>query len=352
MTNLEDQASLDDVSRLARAKAYARTNWLALFSAFVIGLGLPLWKILVVERPSLHVEVTGLDVSAPEAALNLDTAGLRDVAEVIQGETFGEQSEIKADHVTRILAQRKTRLAKVTEQRAATKSKFAELEKKKASLTVQDVREFGSNLSQLWLLRDLPAMIGTSTGPLPEDKKNIVLASITKKMEDDETSLAKDVKLVEDAIAQFEQYKAKAQTDAANVRVECAVSNSGGGAISLKPQGLIRVSLGGSNYLDVQLRVQQYETLGDLAPKTSKIIRLASDPLQKLGGDERERVINYFKQSAPAELYLIDIRGNSYHSDVVPFAKGLYDQSAYDSLRVAAGDRNKSTFLGSMFSSR
>ncbi len=44
---------------------YLRKNWLPIFSAFVIGLGFPLWKLLAWETPNVRLEIAALDKVVP-----------------------------------------------------------------------------------------------------------------------------------------------------------------------------------------------------------------------------------------------------------------------------------------------
>ncbi len=122
----------------------------------------------------------------------------------------------------------------------------------------------------------------------------------------------------------------------ARVVVDCAVSNSGAGALSLKPQGLLRIYLGGANYFDVELGIETYGDKGNLAPRSSAIMRLSSQPLEEMRLPDQDQIKTYFRQNAPATLFLIDINGKVHQSNTVPFARGLYQQSVLDDLRKAA----------------
>src|SRR6184192_1950450 len=53
-----------------RLTKYIGANWLPLFSALVLGLGLPLWRYLFVETAVLHVELTGVDMVEPAHTLD------------------------------------------------------------------------------------------------------------------------------------------------------------------------------------------------------------------------------------------------------------------------------------------
>src|SRR5206468_3135398 len=93
----------------------------------------------------------------------------------------------------------------------------------------------------------------------------------------------------------------------ARIWATAAVANSGRGAISLRREGILRVFLGGSNYIDLELVVDKYETHADLTPKTSRIISLFSDPLKDMKTSDQERIVSYWGQNVPCKLFLTDI---------------------------------------------
>jgi hypothetical protein len=91
------------------------------------------------------------------------------------------------------------------------------------------------------------------------------------------------------------------------------------------------------------------DKVGDLLAKSSKVFLLRSRPLLELSKPEREQIDSYFKQNTPAQLFLVDIRGNVYRSNTVPFARGLYEQSVYDALRAAAASDKSAPVLAKLF---
>ena len=97
--------------------------------------------------------------------------------------------------------------------------------------------------------------------------------------------------------------------------------------------------MGGNNYVDVELNMEQYDTKGDMQPRSSRIVTYKSDQLEKFRESDQEKINSYFKQNVPAALFIMDINGKVYQSNTIPFAQGLYQQSVFDRLRSEASKR-------------
>ncbi|MGY2338930.1 hypothetical protein ACW9HW_06755 [Pseudomonas sp. SDO5532_S415] len=145
--------------------------------------------------------------------------------------------------------------------------------------------------------------------------------------------------LLEKAEKQWNSYQTTVLPDLARLEVTAAIGNRGAGATSLKPQGLLRANLGDGNYLDVSMKLSGYETssnLAELQSKSFKVVRFQSDELQTMNPADRQRFKTFLGNVSPATIYVVDVRGNTYFSNSVPFSPGVYEQKVYDSLKQYA----------------
>lgn len=156
----------------------------------------------------------------------------------------------------------------------------------------------------------------------------------------------KHIKQINDEISysldEIKAYREKIDKQEAKIAVTVVVSNSGDGATTLKPQGLLRTDLGQGNYLDINLKILNYDSgNSDIKPRSATILKLESQPIGKMSPDDRERFLNFFKNTSPTSLFVTDVRGDYYRSNVIPFAQGIYEQKIYDGLKNYASTPQK-----------
>lgn len=333
-------------SAVSAVRMYLGKNWLPLFSAFVIGLGLPMWRYSVVEKPALRIEITQVEMDTPAKKLRLRaTVPLRPVVEMYEQvlpSAFREAVPDEAaldDLVTAIDRRREflTKRAKVVEEArkiyddVRTKPTWSWREARDTYNKIQATADFLVPDPDD-LVIDMPADVA----PVPVEITSAWLTSLDTGLKRNGESYRSLLEKVTAAQASVDQYRTTLSTSKAQIKVHCAVGNSGGGAISLKPQALLRAHLGGENFIDVRMKIDNYEDSGELEPKGSKILKIASDPLESMSPKDREQIAAYFKGNTPAQLFLMDIENRAYVSNIVPFASGLYDDKVYELLRSAA----------------
>lgn len=336
---------MEDGSRLAAVRRYVRQNWLALFSAFVLGLGFPLWKMLVVEQPDVYVEVTDIDKRADGARIDIskDPDFKFLVGESPEDFEFAavaigaRRAEVDVEELRRLIDTFADSTERLTARIDSYKKRRDEIQN--APLTLDAARRANGPL-----LREVnidPTIFTQNNVAAIADMKNELLARYDETIQGWTESMTTRRQTVERTRAELEKRLQTMNLREARVRIDCAVSNSGGGGISMKPQGLLRVYLGGNNYFDVPVRILKLDgepasDAGELAARASKSITFVSDQLQEMRRGDQDRINTYFRQNVPAKLFLIDIRGNAYSSNVVPFAKGLYEQTVFDRLSAEA----------------
>lgn len=143
------------------------------------------------------------------------------------------------------------------------------------------------------------------------------------------------IKLAQDEI---EAFRSKSEKTDAKILVTAAITNAGDGSTTLKPQALLRTDLGQGNYLDINLKISNYDR-SEVKPRGASIVRFESAPISQLAPQDQERFINFFKNTSPTNLFVVDVRNNYHRSNTIPFAQGIYEQKIFDGLKGYATDR-------------
>lgn len=328
-----------------RFKAYAIKNWIPLFSAFVLGLGFPLWKIFIYETADISVEVT--EVERRSDVIHIEV--FRDPAfkPLFEGRrlpfdfqdfdsTSSGNGSMTLPQLERYLDSRKDFLdredGRITEQRRRIEEIRAT-----TRLDLNYANKLNGPLSPE--IEFDPSIFRDNRNIEIEQLRNKFISRYQQDTETREKLLSESRKAYDGARAAFAQRQEQANLKLARINLKGAISNSGAGAISLRPQGFLRVYLGGNNYVDIELNMEQYDTKGDMQPRSSKIVGYKSDAIGTLRDTDQDKINTYFKQNVPAALFIIDINGKVYQSNTIPFAQGLYQQSVFDMLRSTASKR-------------
>jgi hypothetical protein len=165
------------------------------------------------------------------------------------------------------------------------------------------------------------------------------LKRIVKHVEDRVKSLDR---LVNSAETEFASYKTHAEKTDAKIILIAAISNSGDGSTTLKPQALLRADLGQGNYLDINLRIANYEAgVGEIKPRGTNILKFESPPISSMAPQDKDRFLNFFKNTSPTNLYVVDVKGKYYVSNTIPFAQGIYEQKIFDGLKTHAVEKTR-----------
>jgi len=141
--------------------------------------------------------------------------------------------------------------------------------------------------------------------------------------------------LVKLAQEEIEAFRSKSEKTDAKIVVTAAITNSGDGSTTLKPQALLRADLGQGNYLDINLKISNYDR-SEVKPRGASIVRFESAPISQLAPQDQERFLNFFKNTSPTNLFVVDVRNNYHRSNTIPFAQGIYEQRIFDGLKTFA----------------
>ena len=165
---------------------------------------------------------------------------------------------------------------------------------------------------------------------------------------DDAKKLAKSLRdrldgkkiLVKAARDELETYRAKTEKTEAKIVVTAAITNSGDGSTTLKPQALLRTDLGQGNYLDISLDISNYQG-SEIKPRGASIVRFESPPISQMAPQDQKRFLDFFKNTSPTNLIVVDARNRYYRSNTIPFAQGIYEQKIFDGLKDFASRQPK-----------
>ena len=180
------------------------------------------------------------------------------------------------------------------------------------------------------------------TSRLFEDENDVshLPYDLAKKLTDDlEVRIQDREKLVAAAEGEVKSYSEGAAKSDAKIIVTAAISNAGDGATTLKPQALLRADLGQGNYLDIDLKISQRQYdggSGEIKARGTSVLKFESQPLNRMAPSDRERFTNFFKNTSPTNLFVVDVRGGYHKSNTIPFAQGIYEQKIFDGLKAFA----------------
>lgn len=139
--------------------------------------------------------------------------------------------------------------------------------------------------------------------------------------------------LLKRAQEEIEVFRTKSEKTDAKIVVTAAITNSGDGSITLKPQALLRTDLGQGNYLDINLKILSPERNSEIKPRGASIATFQSPPISQMAPQDQERFLSFFKNTSPTNPFVVDVRNNYHRSNTIPFAQGIYEQKIFDGLK-------------------
>lgn len=334
--------ALEPLSTGQRLRIYLQENWLSIFSAFVLGLAFPIWKIYVYEAPDISVEVTEVDKTSEAVKIEIS----RDPAfkplfenRFPSGIFFDDDARARGVDLAQLERMIETRKDALEREESRLPDQRRNLDELRNSQRFDAQIASRINSPLVPEIDFDPKLFRDGKQADIDRLKAKFVARLEVDLEERERNLVNQKKAFEVAKTAFTLRQQQANLKLAKLAIKCAISNSGAGAISLRPQAFLRVYLGGNNYVDVELNMRSYDQKGDMQPKSSRIVTYESDPMEKLRESDQDKINTYFKQNVPAVLFIVDINARVYQSNTVPFAQGLYQQSVFDRLRSEASKR-------------
>jgi hypothetical protein len=284
------------LSAAARARLATAIKWVT--PALIVSIAIPLWRTYWVETADLHLEVTQVERRATENARLVDISRdenlrfLLDTRGIFAGRSVEPAAPRDIADVERLLDQYQRDYV------TSAEASIASLRKRLDEITVG---------SMTWeLARKLNNPLDDEVEVRRQEfeaKKSdqIYLASLVEAfkeryqvaLKEQTDTLTASSDNVRKGNLRLQAIKDDLDKREARVWVGSAVTNSGRGAISLRREGVLRVYLGGSSYIDLELEVDKYDTKADLQPKSSRIINFFSAPLRTLKTADQDRILSY-----------------------------------------------------------
>lgn len=286
-------------------------------------------NFLDLKQPSVAIEITGIEQiasAATDIGSSQDFKALRSINDSLRDDS-SRNSDLNADGMQRIVERARSRLADA-------KADFVKIrEKLQTALQASEVPEKPEALR----LRSLPLELLDD-----DDLMRLPRPQLKAAIDQRETRFHEEEEKLALAELEVKNYRERTEKLEAKIVVTVAVSNSGDGATTLKPQALLRTDLGQGNYLDINLRIQGYGPgTSEIKPRSTVVILLESQPIRRMAPDDRERFISFFKNTSPTNLFVADVRGSFYKSNTIPFAQGIYEQKIYDGLKAYAASSRR-----------
>lgn len=276
-------------------------------------------------QPEIAVEITGIEQitsATTDISSSPDFKSLRAIDD--REDDSQKKTDLNADEMQRLVDRARSRLADAR----ADFNKFNE----KLQVALQQPENSEREA------RPMPPLQFLDEEELLDVPKSAIRAYIEQR----KTGFRTREELISLAEIEVKNYKELTEKLEAKIVVTAAVSNSGDGATTLKPQALLRTDLGQGNYLDINLKVQSYGSgNSEIEPRSTAVLQLESQPIRRMAPDDRERFISFFKNTSPTNLFVTDVRGDYYKSNTIPFAQGIYEQKIYDGLKTFASSARR-----------
>jgi len=320
---------------------------LGLFVAFAV----PLWQAFFVNAPSLSVEISAIKRTVSDAAL----ISLEDYPELSSLRPVSSRGDIYLPAFIEL---------------EDTRRFFAS--PGKASLSLLQLEQLLGSSKQL--LRDLPSQIEERKVDV-EKIRGLTPAAFTKyecdrlnrpldpEIEFDPDNKEKTLEEIRDSyqkrLDELEKRYADIQTNIPTAErkieqlrnelinnrsiftISASLINSGRSNTAIKVPGLLRVSIGEGNYIDLKLTLKDFENKSEITANGTRIIVFESPEVSSLPEEDRKLINTYWGQSVNARLLLEDIHSKIYVSNPIAFAEGLYQKIIYDRLAQAASVQSK-----------
>jgi hypothetical protein len=118
--------------------------------------------------------------------------------------------------------------------------------------------------------------------------------------------------------------------------VEVVATNNGRASISLRPVAMIRVRISDHNYVDVQLKMEDYQSQSELTPASTKLLHYRSEAVYHFPIEDQKLVNTFWGSTGRARLFNLDTKQKIYVSNEIAFADNGNQKLMFDRLKEAA----------------
>jgi len=169
----------------------------------------------------------------------------------------------------------------------------------------------------------------------PDDKESVlkeVIAQYQKRLESAEKRFAELQANLPAAERKAELLRKELIDNRSFFTISASLVNSGRTNTAIKAPGLLRVSIGEGNYIDIKLTMKDFETRSEISANGTRIVVFDSPEISSFPEDDRRLINTYWGQSISVRLFIEDIHERCYGSNKIAFAEGLYQKTIYDRL--------------------
>lgn len=348
-----------------KARKFSRDHFVAILGVItgaVIAVAVPFWDTYVVQTSELNIEIISIERPvSDDAGVLLDSVeDLRFLKKYTQESSLARildeedllsgKKQFNAEQLKKLLNRTKESfkgLSKKIESQSKNVDKVSVIKPEQLSFiqfdtlnrplprdkqVPRDIQQFRENRKNI--NENMP-YFQELIEKLTESYKEVLDESNNKYIE-----LQNGIPIAERVIEKISQ---KLQDNNSYFSISAVLSNSGRASTSVKRPALLRIYIGSQNYVDLELKLQDYKNTAEISEYGAQIATYHSEEISKLPEDDQNLINTYWGQSVPAVLFKEDIAGNVLQSNEITFSEGLNEKLIIDRLRQFASiyTRNK-----------
>ena len=136
--------------------------------------------------------------------------------------------------------------------------------------------------------------------------------------------------------AQLTKIKREQQELYSFFEVDVVATNNGRASTSLRPVAMVRVNISDNNYVDLKLRMLNYQEQSELTPASTKLLHYRSEELHLFPVEDRMLANTFWGSTGHARLLNLDTKHQVYVSNRIAFADNTNQKVMFDRLKEAA----------------
>lgn len=167
-----------------------------------------------------------------------------------------------------------------------------------------------------------------------ETSKRIIIEKIDERITFLDKQRSDFIRKIPEIENQVKEIKKSIEDNLTIIEVSTVVVNSGKSSVSLRSQALLRVDIGDNNFIELPMKMLEFDSNSEIPSQGAKVIKYTSKKLNELQKQDQETVINYWGQVAPSTLYVMDMFRKVHKTESIVFSSGLYEKTIYEYLKT------------------
>lgn len=309
----------------------------------VVAFGIPLWQVLFVNAPKLAIEISSIRRTISDSA----TVSIKDDPELkVLGQSRPRLGYLPAfveqlDFVPPSSGRTRSGIEQIDARLDGAKQRLrdlpAQIEDHKKDLSrAQSLNATNLNRHDVGIL-NRPLSMEVEYDPSdPQGVIDALVKTYQDRLSDSEKEYSNLQINLPIAERRIEVAKQDLIANKSLFTVSVSLINSGRSNTAIKAPGLLRVSIGQGNYIDIKLSLKDFENKSEISANGTRIAIFESQEISSLPEEDRNLINTYWGQSVKSWLLVEDVQGNVVRSNYIAFAEGLYQKIIYDRLARAA----------------